>query len=649
LRNPPRGRLVRAVTVAAVTLAVCLAAGALAGGVVRSAVLGRLRDVDPGASVSSMRVAPGVVLLEDLELPSLGLRLESASVWWSLRPFSPEVDRLVLSDGCWNLDSPGDDRPHGSGGGRTLPEVRFSGVRILRGDDEVATVSGSLSGGPARRGCFLASGDWGQALGSFRLLDGPDSVMADWFRVSSGSERFSGLPGFLRGHEVEGSCRGEIAEHRADLDITVSSLDGEPVEAGFHVGVGEEGGGIAATLDLSGLRLPIERAACSVFGEGSFAVAPRGTLEIRLAEDDVLLLRADAVLDSLRLLHPLLSEDTVETSLAVRFEGTWRPGSWEVGIDSGSIGIGAAQFGFSLEGRLSPPRRLALRIWSPAVSGEAISQAVPAGMLGPLEGLRLGGEASVDVALVLDWGMPDSSDFSADIDVSGLEVLECPVSIWTYRTGGSCRMRDSWGGSRTILLDPVRNASFVPFGSLHPSLEGILECAEDGSFRSHHGFSELQIRNSIRENVASGAFVRGASTITMQLARNLMLDRDRNLARKLQEAFLTWRLEEGLGKDRILEIYCNIVELGPDVFGFQEGARYYFGTDLADLTTREVAYLVSILPGPSVYHRFYRDGAVPGWWDEYLDRLVTLAGRRGSIPADSVSAGLAGSIVFRGV
>jgi hypothetical protein len=318
-----------------------------------------------------------------------------------------------------------------------------------------------------------------------------------------------------------------------------------------------------------------------------------------------------------------------------------------VRVDSGVIGMGTVVFGFSLDGRFSDPPRLALRIWNPCLHGEDISASMPSGMLGSLDGLRLGGQASVDLTLVLDWGIPDSSDFHTDLDVSGLTVLSCPISVGVYRTGGSCRMRDSWGNSETIFLDAVENPAFIPFESLHPCLEGILKCAEDASFRSHAGFSELQIRSSIQDNMERGAFVRGGSTITMQLARNLMLGRDRNLARKLQEAFLTWRLEEHLGKDRIMEIYCNIVELGPGTFGFQEGAQYYFGSDLADLTTREVAFLVSVLPGPALYYRFYRDGAVPGYWNDYLDRLVTLAGQRGWIPQDSVSSGLERNLVFR--
>jgi membrane peptidoglycan carboxypeptidase len=232
------------------------------------------------------------------------------------------------------------------------------------------------------------------------------------------------------------------------------------------------------------------------------------------------------------------------------------------------------------------------------------------------------------------------------VDVSGLSVQASPISIGQLRNSGSCLMRDSWGNRRRIYLDTLENPGLVLFDSLHPSFEGLLKCAEDATFRFHDGFCEYYIRNSIRANMQSGEFTRGGSTITMQLARNLFLGREKTFARKIQEVFLTWRLEVYLSKNRILEIYANIVELGPNVFGFQEAARYYFSRDFRELSTRQVAYLVSILPGPSLYHRFFRNNSVPGYWENYLDRLINISENRGWIDPDSATRALADLIVF---
>jgi len=278
-----------------------------------------------------------------------------------------------------------------------------------------------------------------------------------------------------------------------------------------------------------------------------------------------------------------------------------------------------------------------------------MTSCIPVELLGSLEGLQLGGEASFDIAVILDWENPDSSDFHAQVDASDLSIVVSPISIGQLRNRGSCLMRDSWSGMRRIYLDTLENSEFMLFDSLHPSFEGLLRCAEDATFRSHDGFCEYHIRNSIRANMASGDFTRGGSTITMQLARNLFLGREKTLARKIQEVFLTWRLEEYLSKDRMLEIYANLVELGPNVFGFQEAALYYFGRDFTALSTRQVAYLVSILPGPRLYHRFYSNNSVPDYWEAYLDRLINISKNRGWIDPVSAEQALADSIVFRTV
>jgi hypothetical protein len=644
--SPPPRIILRLVSIALLTSGICLAFLTLSGSAVRSAVLGRLRDADPAADVGRISASPGVVLMEDLQLPSLGLRLETVVAWWSGNPLSPDLDSLLISGCRWTPDSMDCGGPGHGGSGTELPPARFTGLSIVHGGRELTSLCGSFAGGNTGRGSFMAVGEAGLATGSFRLLDGADSLHLDWFRYSGGASWLLPLPAPLRAHVIEGSLSAAVGDGAIEADGSIASMDGQPARSAFHVSVGRFGTRFSAVFDLAELRELMIATADSLLGGCPLDASPRGFLEVEFLDSDTVRISADASLDSVMIFHPALAEDTVFTSLFLRMEGIAILGTGEVQVDSGVIGMGDIVFGFSLDGRFTDPPRLALRVWNPCLYGEDISASLPAGLLGSLEGLQLGGDASVDLTLVLDWGEPDSSDFQADLDVSRLTVLSCPVGVGVYRTGGSCRMRDSWGNSETVILDPAEAPQFVPFESLHPCLEGILKCAEDASFRSHSGFSELQIRSSIQDNMERGAFVRGGSTITMQLARNLMLGRDRNLARKLQEAFLTWRLEESLSKDRILEIYCNIVELGPGTFGFQEAAQYYFASDLGNLTTREVAFLVSVLPGPALYHRFYRDGVVPGYWNDYLDRLVTLAGQRGWIPQDSVSAGLEGSLVF---
>ena len=103
-----------------------------------------------------------------------------------------------------------------------------------------------------------------------------------------------------------------------------------------------------------------------------------------------------------------------------------------------------------------------------------------------------------------------------------------------------------------------------------------------------------------------------------------------------------------MSKNRILEIYANIVELGPGVFGFNSAAMYYFDENAADLSAREVAFLVSILPGPGLYHRYAVQGQLPYHWNSYVNRLLTICGNRGWLDQSVVSEAVADTLIFDG-
>jgi monofunctional biosynthetic peptidoglycan transglycosylase len=143
---------------------------------------------------------------------------------------------------------------------------------------------------------------------------------------------------------------------------------------------------------------------------------------------------------------------------------------------------------------------------------------------------------------------------------------------------------------------------WVPAGAIAPSLKRAVVVAEDANFFSHRGFDFREIEQAMREAVEEGEAPRGASTITQQLAKNLWLSPSRNPYRKLKEAILTWQLERRLDKRRILEIYLNVVELGPGVFGAEAASRRYFGKTAAALDEVEAAQLAASLPNPAAGH-----------------------------------------------
>jgi monofunctional glycosyltransferase len=150
---------------------------------------------------------------------------------------------------------------------------------------------------------------------------------------------------------------------------------------------------------------------------------------------------------------------------------------------------------------------------------------------------------------------------------------------------------------------PVRvQWTWVPYGRIAPSLKRAVVVAEDTSFFTHNGFATAEIREAIDRAVKEFGLPRGASTITQQLAKNLWLSPSRNPLRKAKEAVLTWQLEKALTKRRILELYLNVVEFGPGVYGVEAASRHYFRKPAAEITDDEAAQLAAALPRPSMWH-----------------------------------------------
>ncbi len=147
---------------------------------------------------------------------------------------------------------------------------------------------------------------------------------------------------------------------------------------------------------------------------------------------------------------------------------------------------------------------------------------------------------------------------------------------------------------------PRRVQVWVPYGRIAPALTRAVLVTEDAAFWQHEGLDFDQIRESLEINLKKGTFVRGASTITQQLAKNLYLSPSKNPLRKLEELLITRRLEAELSKRRILEIYLNVIEWGNGIYGAEAAARSYFGKSAADLDAGEAALLAGAIFNPRV-------------------------------------------------
>jgi monofunctional glycosyltransferase len=161
---------------------------------------------------------------------------------------------------------------------------------------------------------------------------------------------------------------------------------------------------------------------------------------------------------------------------------------------------------------------------------------------------------------------------------------------------------DAWQDRRAAAGEDTTVAwRWVPWDRISVHAKRAVVAAEDMEFFSHRGFSASELQVALREAMAGERF-RGASTITQQLAKNLWLSPSRHPWRKVREALLTRSLEKHLTKRRILELYLNVVELGPGVYGVEAAARRYFDKPAAGLTEHEAAMLAASLPRPATWY-----------------------------------------------
>jgi monofunctional biosynthetic peptidoglycan transglycosylase len=144
--------------------------------------------------------------------------------------------------------------------------------------------------------------------------------------------------------------------------------------------------------------------------------------------------------------------------------------------------------------------------------------------------------------------------------------------------------------------------TWVPYSAISPSLKRAVIVGEDMNFFAHGGVDLDEVEDALERAVERKALPRGASTITQQLAKNLWLTPSRSPLRKAREAILAWQLERTLSKRRILELYLNVVEFGPGIYGVEAAARRYFGQAAADIGPAEAAQLAASLPNPQAWH-----------------------------------------------
>jgi hypothetical protein len=278
----------------------------------------------------------------------------------------------------------------------------------------------------------------------------------------------------------------------------------------------------------------------------------------------------------------------------------------------------------------------------PLVPCQSIIDAAPEGLLPTVAGIKLAGSFALRGHAKID-----TADLERHYDVrwdasNSCRITSVPpaIDVARFRAPFTRKVYSASGARDLVLETGPGSPGWVPYGALPRAMETAIVSFEDGRFQQHDGFDAEAIRNSIRENLRQGRFVRGASTISMQLAKNLYLSRDKHLSRKLEEALLTMYLEQALTKEQIIELYANLVEFGPAIYGVGAGAAHWFHANATELSVSQAFFLGSILPNPRADH-FTASGALSPGWLRLLRTVMGYANKRGRLSDDDLVTGRA--------
>jgi Transglycosylase len=325
-----------------------------------------------------------------------------------------------------------------------------------------------------------------------------------------------------------------------------------------------------------------------------------------------------------------------------------------VGTISGSIELAPGTFRYADGSELAALPKIELSVKVPRISCAKLLTSIPAPAIPRLQGFVLHGTFEADLHTRIDYANLDALELGGKVGIDGCRVMAAPDEVVKLAGPDSIIQmvdvppRPGAPGTVETYIFPIGpdNPDFVPFDRISPYLINSIMTTEDNGFFKHRGWVTPEFKTALRRNLQRGAFRYGASSITMQMVKNVLLAHEKTLSRKLQELFLTWYVEQQLPKQRILELYFNAIEFGPRLYGIGSAARHYFGKAAADLTPLEAAFFSSILPSPKRRYIQYCAGVPNARWDKYVRRILAKIHERGRITDEEYLTASAGSLTF---
>lgn len=288
---------------------------------------------------------------------------------------------------------------------------------------------------------------------------------------------------------------------------------------------------------------------------------------------------------------------------------------------------------------LKPQRKLELAIHTGRFDVQHFFDAIPQGLFESLEGVKVEGEVKYDLDFSVVLNDPDNLIFKSRIDDTDLKIVQWgKADINSLNSSFVYEAYDDTTMLRTFVVGP-ENPKFVSLNSISDILKTTVRNTEDPFFYKHNGFEEEAFELSIATNIKEKKFKRGASTISMQLVKNVFLNRKKTMNRKLEEILLVWLMESSgqVSKDRLFEVYLNVIEWGKNVYGISEAANYYFLKQPADLNIGESLFLSSIIPRPKTgLNSFDYTGQLKPWVQRHFNTYGYIMHKMGELKNISV-------------
>ena len=256
-------------------------------------------------------------------------------------------------------------------------------------------------------------------------------------------------------------------------------------------------------------------------------------------------------------------------------------------------------------------KEYSIKIRIPEIESNKFFASLPNGMFDNTNQIKAKGNVAFNLDFYCDTKLPDSLKFSSSFDAKHFQITSFGKTNFSKLNESFEYTPYSYGIPQQPFMVGAENPLFTPLNDISPYLKSAIINSEDGLFYYHKGFIESAFAQSISANIKTGQFTRGGSTLSMQLVKNVFLSKNKTIGRKVEEALIVWLIENNnlCSKDRMYEVYLNIIEWGPGIYGIAQASKFYFNKKPANLTLSESIFLASIIPSPKWFrYAFDTDG-----------------------------------------